>query len=222
MSTQQQPQHHDTSQQPPTEQDDSDDARIATGEDFAAFTELVAHDARICNNCFALRQEDHQHFRTSGGSATGGGWRDDQTADRFCTECHAGTGKPSLHRPHDGEWDDENEEWTTESGRPAVDYSNVHCQLGDRFISDMAGTVERDWGKDDPLPKNGDQVSLFRNLARLRDRIEEKGYDVDWGAWKDGAEHLKARYPTLDREIFARLVGQLAATQQDTGEPATA
>ena len=106
-------------------------------------------------------------------------------------------------------------EITSESGL-LVDYSNVHCQLGARFISDMGGTVERDWSKSAPLPKNGKQISLFRNLARLRDRLEDQGYEPEWDRWKDLAEGFKARQPTADRAIFARLVDRCVSERRNS------
>jgi hypothetical protein len=180
--------------------------KVASDEHVGVFVEVIEHDGRICNNCFGRRAREHDHFRSSGGTATGRNTQNDQTADQFCTVCHAGTGKNTLYRPHDGGWDDDAEAYTTDSGRPPVDYSNVQCELGPRYISDMGGTVERDWGRDSPLPKNGEMVSLFQNLARLRDRLDELGYEVDWGRWKRCANAWKDAKPTCDRPIFARLV----------------
>lgn len=201
MSTSQ-TQSQQQQRQPQTEQKQD----VASDEHVGVFEKLIEYDGRICNNCFGLRQLDHDHFRSSGGTATGRNTRNDQTADQFCTVCHAGTGKNTLYRPHDGEWDDDQEAYTSDSGRPPVDYSNVQCEVGPRFISDMGGTVEQEWGRSNPLPENGEMISLFRNLKRLRDRLEEKGYTVDWERWKRCADAWKDARPTCDKPIFARLV----------------
>lgn len=183
--------------------------RIATELQTDWFTRVLEHDLAICNNCFSKREESARHFRSSGGAVAGGGARQDATADLFCTTCEAGTGKPGLYRPHAGEWDDENEEWTTESGRPAVDYSNVHCQLGQRFIDDMAGTVGREWDESNPLPKNGQLVSFHRLVTNIGQRLEEQGYEIDdWDALRDAAVTLKEAYPANDRAIFARVFAE--------------
>lgn len=154
------------------------------------FETIVEGDPRICSNCFAERELEPRHFRSMGGRATGSAKIDDQTADIFCTECHAGTGKATLHRPHDD----------------VVDYSNVVTRLALPIVREMGGTVERDWGDENPLPKNGEQISFFRLLQNLRDRIEERGHEVDWQRWKSHGSRLKCKHPSEDRETFAKLV----------------
>lgn len=191
-----------------TESDRTDERRVsgpATATHLQVFFEVIESDPHICQNCFARRELEARHFRSSGGRATGSALLDDLTADRFCEECCAGTGKASLHRPHEGYWDAEAEEATSDSGL-LVDYSNVHCELGRRFIRDMGGTIEREWGGQRPLPKNGEQISFFRLLRNLRDRLREKHYPVPWTRWKEIGNDLKDHYPSEDRGIFARLV----------------
>lgn len=161
-----------------------------TPESVELFEVLVEGDPRICSNCFAERDLEPRHFRSMGGRASGSAKIDDQTADIFCTECHAGTGKASLHRPHAG--------W--------VDYSNVVTRLAVPMVQEMGGTVERDWGEENPLPKNGEQISFFRLLQNLRDRIEERGHEVDWERWKSQGSRLKCKHPSEDRASFAKLV----------------
>lgn len=198
-----------------TQHTQTDERPIATTKHFEIFEEIVEHRGRICNNCFAEREKGYSHYRSSGGRATGGSSRDDKTCDRFCTECFSGTGEPTLHRPHDGEAihhdvDDRDEpitEVTSDSGR-IVDYSNVHSQLSASFQHDMGGTLGREWSEIDPLPKNGERLSLFQNLQRLRDRLEDLGYDVNWRAWKRNAAAFKNRSPRKDRAIFARMVAE--------------
>lgn len=186
--------------------DEDGKERIATELQEDWFTRVLEHDLAICNNCFSKREDEARHFRTSGGSTAGGGARQDATADLFCTECSAGTGKPGLYRPHEGEWDDEAEEWTTESGRPNVDYSNVHCQLGQRFIDDMGGTIGREWSEAEPLPKSGQLVSFHRLITHIGQRLEERGYEIeDWDELRETAERLKDEHSNRDRAIFARV-----------------
>lgn len=183
--------------------------RIATQLQLDWFKQQLEHELAICNNCFSKREDSASHFRSTGGATAGGGAHQDATADLFCTNCDAGTGKVSLHRPHDGEWDEEEGEWTTESGRPAVDYSNVHSHLGERFIRDMAGTIGREWNEGQPLPKTGSLVSFSRLITNIGQRLEESGYEItDWDSLRENAERLKTEHPNRDREILARVFSE--------------
>lgn len=175
-------------------------ARIATKHQVAWFEAELEHDPAICNNCFAKRDDDASYFRALGGAVTGGPPWAAANADRFCTVCEAGMAVPP---------------------REAPSYFRGADHLPPAMHSEMAGTVgrewgnpdrdrdrDRDWGKDEPLPKTGGVVSLSRIITRVGQRLEDRGYVVEWDAARDLAEELKNRHANRDRVILARVFAE--------------
>lgn len=163
--------------------------RIATELQVQWFKQVLEQDLRICNNCFSKREDLARHFRSCGGATVGGGPHDDGTADLFCTNCEAGTGKQPLHR----------------------EYDHIDTTITPGLKRECAGTVGRTWSEQEPLPKTGSVVSFARLITNIGQRLEEEGYTInDWDELRDRAERLKDLHPNRDRRILARVFSESA------------
>lgn len=181
--------------------DQNGKARIATRHQLAWFADLLERDPAICNNCFAKREDHARHFRGLGGATVGGAPWDDANADRFCSECEAGMGVPT---------------------RDAPAYFRGRDELPPSMHSEMAGTISRDWDEETALPKEGGVVSLSRLISRIGQRLEERGYVVEWDAARELAEELKDRHPNRDRVILARVFAEHSRLERCSSEPRAA
>lgn len=92
---------------------------------------VIEADPRICNNCFATREREERFFRMVGGP--------DRRQDTFCPECGAGTGEPDVF----------------------ANATNVQTAMSKPAQMEAAGTIEREWGRDNPMEKRGGELEDF-------------------------------------------------------------
>lgn len=197
MSTQQQHQERGLCDEMYAGQRKDGKERIATDLQKDWFKQVLEFNIEICNNCFAKREDTARHFRSCGGSTTGGGEHQDATADLFCTTCEAGTGKAPLHR----------------------EYDHIATEIPPGLKSECAGTIGREWCESTPLPKSGGTVSFARLITNIGQRLEEAGYEIeDWDDVRHRAESLKDDHPNRDRAIFARVFSELTRKEFTTAD----